>query len=60
MTDEETGGWRKLHEEFHCLHSSGYGTMIKLRTRWAENAARIRENVKERNQMENLGVDGTI
>jgi hypothetical protein len=38
--------------------------MTKSRTRWAENAAQIREkyigNVKERSQMENLGVDGTI
>jgi hypothetical protein len=44
--DEETGGWRKLHnEELHDLHSSPrIGRVIKARrTKWAEYVARIGE-----------------
>jgi hypothetical protein len=47
--DEETGGWRKLHnEEFHNLFSSPSTIrMIKSRRmRWARNVARMG---KERN-----------
>jgi hypothetical protein len=42
--DEETGGWRKLHnEELHNLHSSqSIITMIKLRRmRWTGHVARM-------------------
>jgi hypothetical protein len=45
--DEETGGWRKLHnEELHNLYSSpSIIRMIKSRSmRWAGLVARIGEN----------------
>jgi hypothetical protein len=44
--DEETGGWRKLHdEELHDLYSSlSIITIIKSRRmRWAGHVARMRE-----------------
>jgi hypothetical protein len=42
--DEETGGWRKLHnEELHNLYSTP--SIIRIiksrRMRWAENVARM-------------------
>jgi hypothetical protein len=45
--DEETGGWRKLHnEELHNLYSTpSIIRMIKLRrVRWAWHVARMGEN----------------
>jgi hypothetical protein len=45
-TDEERGGWRKLHnEELHNLYCSpSIIRTIRSRTmRWAENVARIME-----------------
>jgi hypothetical protein len=44
--DEETGGWRQLHnEELRDLYSSSsIIRMIKLRIRWAGHVARIGEN----------------
>jgi hypothetical protein len=41
--DEVTGGWRKLHNEFHNLYSSpSIIRMIKSRRmRWAGHVARI-------------------
>jgi hypothetical protein len=46
MRDEETGGWRKLHnEELHNLYSSP--SIIRViksrRMRWAGHVARMRE-----------------
>jgi hypothetical protein len=46
--DEETGGWRKLHnEELHSLYSSpSIIRMIKSRKmRWAEHVARMGEKM---------------
>jgi hypothetical protein len=40
---EETGRWRKLHNELHNLYSSPFiARIIKLRKmRWARHVARI-------------------
>jgi hypothetical protein len=43
--DEETGGWRKLHnEELHNLYSSpNIIRMMKIRIKWARQVARMGE-----------------
>jgi hypothetical protein len=45
-SDEETGGWRKLHnEELHNLYSSpSVIRMINSRMRWVWHVAKIWEN----------------
>jgi hypothetical protein len=68
------GGWRRLHnEELHNLYASPNVTRVmkSRRMRWMEHVARvgemrnenkmlIAENLKGRDQSEDLGVDGKI
>jgi hypothetical protein len=69
--EEVTGDWRKLHnKELNNLYSSP--NIIKLTksiTRWLKHVARMRremhtkcysENLKERDHLGGLGVDGIL
>ena len=68
--DEVTGEWRKLHnDEFHFIYSStSIVWIIKLRRmRWAALWGRVEvytgfwwRNLRERDHMEDTGVDGRI
>jgi hypothetical protein len=56
-----TGGWRKLHkEELYDLYSSQYiFRVIQVRImRWSSHVARSWGNLKERDGMKGLGLDG--
>jgi hypothetical protein len=70
--DEVTGEWRRLHKEELCvLYAPVIIQLIKSRRpRWAEHVARVGrkqmytgswwENLREGNNLGNLGVDGRI
>jgi hypothetical protein len=69
MRDEETGGWRKLHnEELHNLYSPPSIRMMKSRrmkwakheTRMAEKRNAYREKQKEKHHYEYQDVGGWI
>ena len=71
-TDEVTGEWRKLHNlELNALYSSlNIIIVIKSRMRWARHVACTGRgeayirfwwvNLRERNHLEDTGVDGRI
>jgi len=71
--DKVTGEWRKLHnEEFNDLYSSPNTVRVNIsrRMRWVGHVARMRRvgvytdslwgNLRERDHLENIGVDGRI
>jgi len=71
--DEETGEWRKLHNEnLNDLYSSPniFRVITSRRMRWAEHIARMGEgrdytgfwlgNLRERDHLGDPGIDGRI
>jgi len=61
--DEVTGKWRKLYnEELNDLYSSPntVRVIISTRMRWAGHVARMGGNLRERDHLGGLGVDGRI
>jgi hypothetical protein len=71
--DEVTGGWRKLHNEFHNLYSLPYIIITVVKSRRMRQVRHVAHTIEKRNvykilvgkhegknNMGDLGIDGRI